>query len=80
MSREYDLARYVTSILQVGERLVRTDVTDQGYLVTDTILDCLQVSRTDAIIGDLTEQLEHDAFTGAVLTKSSIGKYEIAIL
>ena len=75
LTKEYDLARYVTSLLQVGEKLVNARVTDQGYLQTESIIDCLKISRLDTIIGDLKEKLSHDAFSGAVLSKQSLGNY-----
>ena len=76
LTTEFDLARYVTTLLQLGEKLINTQITDKGYLVTDSILECIQLSNLDVIIGEVTEPLEYDTYTGALVSKSSgLGKY-----
>lgn len=81
MTSEYDLARYTTTLLLIEEKLVDTQITDNGYLVTNSVLDCIKVSNMDTIIGRITDKLEYEAFTGALVSKSNgLGKIFIIIV
>ena len=74
LKRELDLGRYVTSILQIGEKLTDATVTSNGYLITENILECLQISNLDSIIRKLTETHALETFTGGIMSKGGIGK------
>ena len=71
LTKEYDLARYVTSLIQASDKLVEHHITNQGYLQTKNILDCMKLSRGDNIVGRLTERLKYEAYTGVIVSKSA---------
>lgn len=74
LRRDYDLSKYVHSLLQMSEKLVKTTITGDGYLATESIMECLKISSLDSVIGKVDKDISGEAFTGGIMMKSSLGK------